>query len=281
MRNLRPLVMVLMSLLIGLVAMTVAAQWLRERGLQNTRAVLVATRDLPAGTRLEADMLSVAQWPEDAARALAPDLSRPQDAAGRVITSAMLRGEPLLQARLAAAGATGGLSALLHEGRRAVTVKVNEIVGVAGFALPGNFVDVMVHTTDPQNQPISRIVLERIRVLAVAQDAGAQDNKPRVVNAVTLEVTPAEAERMDLARSVGTLSLVLRSQADAAPVSTQGARKRDVLLADAPPEPAPVKTAPKRRSPAPVPALSPAAAPAMPEPEAQPEILRGIKASLH
>ena len=277
MRNLRPLVMVLMSLLIGLVAMTVAAQWLRERGLQNTRAVLVATRDLPAGTRLEADMLSVAQWPEDAARALAPDLSRPQDAAGRVITSAMLRGEPLLQARLAAAGATGGLSALLHEGRRAVTVKVNEIVGVAGFALPGNFVDVMVHTTDPQNQPISRIVLERIRVLAVAQDAGAQDNKPRVVNAVTLEVTPAEAERMDLARSVGTLSLVLRSQADAAPVSTQGARKRDVLLTDAPPEPAPVKTAPKRRSPAP----SPAAAPAMPEPEAQPEILRGIKASLH
>lgn len=269
MRNLRPLAMALLSLVIGLVAMTVAAQWLRERGQQQTRAVLVATRDLPAGTRLEADMLSVAQWPQEAAQALAPDLSRPQDATGRVITTPMLRGEPLLQARLAAAGATGGLSALLHEGRRAVTVKVNEIVGVAGFALPGNFVDVMVHTTDPQEQPISRIVLERIRVLAVAQDAGAQDNKPRVVNAVTLEVTPAEAERMDLARSVGTLSLVLRSQADAAPVSTLGARKRDVLLAEAPPAPPVAKPSAPRRAPA---------APT-PAPEAPPEILRGVKAS--
>lgn len=281
MRNLRPLVMVLMSLAIGLVAMTVAAQWLRERGLQHTRAVLVAARDLPAGTRLEADMLSVAQWPEDAAQALAPDLSRPQDATGRVITNAMLRGEPLLQARLAAEGATGGLSALLHEGRRAVTVKVNEIVGVAGFALPGNFVDVMVHTTDPQNQPISRIVLERIRVLAVAQDVGPQDNKPRVVNAVTLEVTPAEAERMDLARSVGTLSLVLRSQGDLAPVSTLGARKRDVLLAEAPATPPPVKASPARRSAVAAPVPPPAPAPAAPEPQAQPEILRGVKAFLH
>jgi pilus assembly protein CpaB len=280
MRNLRPLVMVLMSLLIGLAAMTVAAQWLRERGLQHTRAVLVALRDLPAGTRLEPDMLGVAQWPQDAAQALAPDLSRPQDAAGRVITSAMLRGEPLLQARLASVGATGGLSALLQEGRRAVTVKVNEIVGVAGFALPGNFVDVMVHTTDPQNQPISRIVLERIRVLAVAQDAGAQDNKPRVVNAVTLEVTPAEAERMDLARSVGTLSLVLRSQGDSAPVSTQGARKRDVLQSESAPAPTPARTAAPlqaRRTPLP----APAPAPVVPEPEPQPEILRGVKAFLH
>ncbi len=269
MRNLRPFVMVLMSLVIGLAAMTVAAQWLRDRGLQQTRTVLVAAHDLPAGTRLQPEMLSEAHWPQEAAQSLAPSLSRPQDAAGRVITSAMLRGEPLLQARLAPDGATGGLSALLHEGRRAVTVKVNEIVGVAGFALPGNFVDVMVHTTDPLNQPISRIVLERIRVLAVAQDAGAQDNKPRVVNAVTLEVTPAEAERMDLARSVGTLSLVLRSQGDTAPVSTLGARKRDVLLAEAPPPP-PAKAAPVRKA---------AAAP-VPEPEPQTEILRGVKASL-
>ena len=278
MRNLRPLVMVLMSLGVGLAAMTVAAQWLRERGQQQTRTVLVAMRDLPAGTRLEPYMLGLAQWPREAAQALAPDLSQPQQAAGRVITSAMLRGEPLLQARLASAGATGGLSALLQEGRRAVTVKVNEIVGVAGFALPGNFVDVMVHTTDPQNQPISRIVLERIRVLAVAQDAGAQDSKPRVVNAVTLDVSPAEAERLDLARSVGTLSLVLRSQGDSAPVSTQGARKRDVLLTeDAPPSP-PARAATARRTPMPAP---PGASAAAPESPATTEILRGVKASLY
>lgn len=266
MRNLRPLVMILMSLGIGLAAMTVAAQWLRERSLQQTQAVLVAARDLTAGARLERPMLEVAHWPKGAL--LAPALTRLEDAEGRVITSALMRGEPLLQSRLAAPGETGGLSALLKDGRRAVTVKVNEIVGVAGFALPGNFVDVMVHTTDPQNQPVSRIVLERIRVMAVAQDAGGQDNKPRVVNAVTLEVTPQEAERMDLARSVGTLSLVLRSQSDTAAVATQGARKRDVLLADAPtPAPeAPRSPAPRRAAPA-------------PEPEARPEVLRGTKSS--
>ena len=261
MRNLRPFVMILMSLGIGLAAMTVAAQWLRDRGLQHTRPVLIAAHDVVAGTRLERAMLEVVQWPQDAV--LAPALGRLEEAEGRVLTSALLRGEPLLQAKLAAKGETGGLSALLSQGRRAVTVKVNEIVGVAGFALPGNYVDVMVHTTDPQNQPVSRIVLERIRVMAVAQDAGAQDNKPRVVNAVTLEVTPQEAERMDLARSVGTLSLVLRSQSDTAPVATQGARKRDVLLAEAP---AP-ETPKVRHTPVPV------------EREARPEVLRGVKAS--
>lgn len=256
--------MILMSLGIGLAAMTVAAQWLRERSMQQTRPVLVALHELAAGTRLERSMLEVAHWPKDAL--VVPAVSRLEEAEGRVITGKLLRGEPLLMARLAPSGETGGLSALLGEGRRAVTVKVNEIVGVAGFALPGNFVDVMVHTTDPQNQPVSRIVLERIHVMAVAQDTGPQDNKPRVVNAVTLEVTPQEAERMDLARSVGTLSLVLRGQSDTAPVATQGARKRDVLLAEAPS--AVVATTVVRRS-APKPERVPS-----------PEILRGVKSSV-
>lgn len=268
MRNLRPFVMILMSLGIGLAAMTVAAQWLRERSLQQTRPVLVTQQNLVAGTRLERSMLLVAHWPKDALQS--PALERLEDAEGRVITSDLVRGEPLLLARLALPGETGGLSALLREGRRAVTVKVNEIVGVAGFALPGNFVDVMVHTTDAQSQPVSRIVLERIRVMAVAQDAGAQDNKPRVVNAVTLEVTPQEAERMDLARGVGTLSLVLRNQSDTAPVATQGARKRDVLLAEGA-APAPVQAT--RTAPA-----APRRAP-LPEPEARTEVLRGVKSS--
>lgn len=267
MRNLRPFLMLLISLGIGLVAMTVAAQWLRDRSLEQTQPVVVVNRNLPAGTRLERSMLEVDRWPKDAVRS--PVLAEVTQAEGRVITSALLRGEPLLQARLAVPGETGGLSALLEDGRRAVTVKVNEIVGVAGFALPGNFVDVMVHTTDAQNQPVSRIVLERIRVMAVAQDAGsAQDHKPRVVNAVTLEVTPEQAERMDLARSVGNLSLVLRSQSDTSPVVTQGARKRDVLLAEAPTV-QPVRSPVINRSTPP------------PEPQARPEVLRGVQASPH
>jgi pilus assembly protein CpaB len=139
------------------------------------------------------------------------------------------KGEPILMSKLAAVGETGGLSAVLHEGRRAVTVKVNEIVGVAGFALPGTFVDVMVNTVDLNNSAVSKIVIERIKVLAVAQDLSNMETKPKVVNAVTLEVTPAQAEKIDLARSVGSLSLVLRSQVDMQSVSTSGARKTDLL----------------------------------------------------
>ena len=268
MRRIRPFVMILASLGIGLVAMTSAAQWLRQRSLQQTEPVLVAVRDLEAGTRLEADMLEVVRWPQGAT--LSPPLRQVDEALGRVVTGRLLRGEPLLSARLDPEGEKGGLSAALQPGQRAVTVKVNEIVGVAGFALPGNHVDVMVHTTDNQNQPVSRIVLERIQVLAVAQDVAPQENKPRVVNAVTLLVTPEQAERMDLARSVGTLSLVLRNQLDNAAVGTHGARKQDMLAslavasAAAAPSPAPPRRV--RTSPPPTPEAAP---------EQAPEILRG------
>ena len=110
-------------------------------------------------------------------------------------------------------------SAIIGPGMRAISVRVNEVVGVAGFALPGSYVDVMVHTKvdDPargKDGEIPKIVLEHILVLAVAQEAGRDDTKPKVVSAVTLEVTPEQAEQLDLARSVGNLSLVLRNQLD-------------------------------------------------------------------
>jgi pilus assembly protein CpaB len=159
----------------------------------------------------------------------------------------LARGEPVLEARLAPPGATLGLSALVAEGRRAMTVRVNDVIGVAGFALPGNYVDILVSTQDERQAPgegarsISKLVLERILVLAVAQEASASDAKPRVVNAVTLEVTPQQAELLDLARSVGQLSLVLRNQVDTAPARTGGATKRSLLqlAQEAPPRPTP------------------------------------------
>ena len=267
MRRIRPLVMILASLGMGLLAMAAAAHWLRERSQLQTEPVLVLARDLEAGTRLEPDMFEVVRWPRGSG--LSEPLRQPEEAKDRVLAVRMLRGEPLLPARLAPQGEKGGLSAVLQPGQRAVTVKVNEIVGVAGFALPGNYVDVMVHTTDQHNQPISRIVLERIQVLAVAQDVTPQENKPRVVNAVTLLVTPEQAERMDLARSVGSLSLVLRNQIDAAQVSTQGARKQDVLPAAS----SPVAATAANRKPSPPASRAPVAEP----PPPAPEVLRGAR----
>jgi pilus assembly protein CpaB len=227
MRNTRPIAMIALSGLLGLAAVAFAANWLQHQEATDTMQVVVAKRDLPMGTRLQADMLETIRWPK-AAPIDAP-LTALDQATERVINMQILRGEPLLKNKLAAVGEIGGLSSVLREGQRAVTVKVNEIMGVAGFALPGNYVDLMVNTPDSQDNPVSKIVIERIKVLAVAQDVTSSENKPRVVNAVTLEVTPAQAEKIDLARSVGTLSLVLRSQVDTDSVGTEGARKTDLL----------------------------------------------------
>ena len=227
MRNLRPFGVLMIALILGLAAAGYAAKWLQQQNEGSTLQVLVAARDLQMGTRLMPDMMTTLAWPK--AASLKDPLIRMDQAVGRVIRIPVLRGEPFLMNKLAPIGDKGGLSSVLSEGQRAVTVKVNEIVGVAGFALPGNYVDVMVNTPDQMNQPVSKIVLERIQVLAVAQDVASTENKPRVVNAVTLQVTPIQAEQIDLARSIGTLSLVLRSQSDQSSVSTQGARKIDLL----------------------------------------------------
>jgi pilus assembly protein CpaB len=227
MRNIRPIAMIAFSALLGLVAVALAANWLKNQEASDTLQVVVANRDLPMGTRLQADMLETVRWPKSAP--IVSPLTAIEQANERVINVQILRGEPLLKNKLAAVGEIGGLSSVLREGRRAVTVKVNEVMGVAGFALPGNYVDLMVNTPDGQDRPVSKIVIERIKVLAVAQDVVSNENKPRVVNAVTLEVTPWQAEKIDLARSVGTLSLVLRNQVDTDSVISEGARKSDLL----------------------------------------------------
>ncbi len=225
--NKRPVLMMAVAAAVALVSVSVAAVWLQKKDENSTIKVVVATRDLQIGTRLQPSMLETVSWPVSAP--IKSPLNSTDKAYDRVINMPVLKGEPILETKLAALGQQGGLSSVLKDGKRAVTVKVNEIVGVAGFALPGNFVDVMANIPDKDNNPVSKIVLERIQVLAVAQDVASTENKPRVVSAVTLEVTPQEAEIIDLARSVGALSLVLRSQVDAASVETIGSRKADLL----------------------------------------------------
>nr|WP_315169377.1 Flp pilus assembly protein CpaB [uncultured Limnohabitans sp.] len=227
MRNIRPAVMLVLAIGMGMAAVAMAAVWLNSSESLLTTHVVVAKEDVQIGTRLQPAMLQVVDWPS--ASPLKNPLTSIEQATDRVVNMPLVKGEPISMSKLAAKGETGGLSAVLREGRRAVTVKVNEIVGVAGFALPGNYVDVMVNTPDGNNNLVSKIVIERIQVLAVAQDVANLESKPKVVNAVTLEVTPAQAEKIDLARSVGSLSLVLRSQVDTESVTTVGARKHDLL----------------------------------------------------
>ena len=225
--------MIVVALVLALAAVMVAARLINKQGSQGNDRVAVATIDISAGARLTPELVHMVDWP---ANALPPGaIISATGLDTRVTRTTILRGEPLMESKLAPPGTTGGLSSVVAEGKRAMTVRVNDVVGVAGFALPGNFVDILVNTENEAKTPtakeqaISKIVLERILVLAVAQESNRDDTKPKVVNAVTLELTPDQVEKLDLARSVGTLSLVLRNQLDPLKANTDGATKASLL----------------------------------------------------
>ncbi len=258
MKNKRAVIVMTLAILFGLAAVVLASNWLLRQPASTSGRIVVAATDINIGQRLAPEMLKLVEWPAHSVPKGAFD--DPQKLGGRVLKTSILVGEPLSEAKLAPNGTVGGLSALITEGKRAITVRVNDVIGVAGFALPGNYVDIIVSTeTDPlpqaeqpRRQSISKIVLERILVLAVAQEVNRDETKPKVVNAVTLEVTPEQAEQLDLARSVGTLSLALRNQVDPAAAATLGATKQNLLPAPAPvPQLRPVALpAPRPRPPA-------------------------------
>ncbi|MEO6293188.1 MAG: Flp pilus assembly protein CpaB [Burkholderiaceae bacterium] len=241
MRNTRALVMMGVAVVVAVGAVVVAAQWINAQASGNTNKVAVALVDINLGGRLSPEMVRMVDWP---ASAVPPGaITDAKLVETRVARTSIQRGEPIMEGKLAPPGTKGGLSAVVADGKRAMTVRVNDVVGVAGFALPGNFVDILVNTQEEgtkngnKDQAISKIVLERILVLAIAQESSRDETKPKVVNAVTLELTPDQAEKLDLARSVGTLSLVLRNQIDPKPVNTGGATKASLLDVKATPEP--------------------------------------------
>ncbi|NMG55932.1 Flp pilus assembly protein CpaB, partial [Aromatoleum aromaticum] len=223
----------LVAMLAGLAAVVLGTRWLQAKSAGDGNRIAVAAVELQLGSRIAPEAIRLVEWPSGSIPAGAfNDLAKLD---GRVAITGIQPGEPVLESRLAPEGTKGGLSAVVPEGKRAITVRVNDVIGVAGFTLPGNYVDIMVNTENTganrnnADQMISKIVLERILVLAVAQEANRDETKPKVVNAVTLEVTPEQAERLDLARSVGNLSLVLRNQIDSNPTDTAGITKAMLL----------------------------------------------------
>ncbi|AOR72470.1 Flp pilus assembly protein CpaB [Burkholderia stabilis] len=245
MKNSRALMMLVVAMVAGLAAVVFASHWLVQTSTSSVTPVAVATTDLNLGEPLGPNQIHMVSWPAGSVPTGAFTDTKALE--GRVVRTSLSRGEPVIESKLAPVGTKGGLSAVIADGSRAITVRVNDVVGVAGFALPGNYVDVIVNTQEQQGktdgQSISKIVLDHILVLAVAQQVSRDDTAPKVVNAVTLEVTPDQAERLDLARSVGTLSLVLRNQVDQKTLTTDGATKLTLLgkgpLPDLPPLPGP------------------------------------------
>ena len=229
----RPSTLVGLALLFGAVTAYLAAQWVGLGAQPSDRPhvkVVVASTLIEAGTAIASTQIKSMDW---LASEVPPQTAQdPSKVQGRVTRYPLQPGELVLESKLAPIDAKAGLSAMITEGKRAISVRVNEVIAVAGFTLPGNYVDVLVSGKDNAQQPFSRVVIARAKVLAIAQETAADVNKPKVVNAVTLELTPQEVERLDLARSVGTLSLVLRNESDQQPWQSSGTRMADILGAD-------------------------------------------------
>lgn len=233
MKNMKAIALLLLALVTGLAAAVYAASWVAQRGNIASTKVVVAAVDIDLGSKINPQMVTTMDWPAGSV----PDgaFKDAKDLQERVVKVSVQRGDAILERKLSPPGSKGGLSAVIAEGKRAMTVRVNDVVGVAGFALPGTYVDVMVNTqqdrgkTDGGPNQISMTVLEQVLVLAVAQEASRDETKPKVVSAVTLELKPEDAEKLDLARSVGTLSLVLRNQLDKETVATKGITREQLL----------------------------------------------------
>ena len=201
--------------------------------------IVVAAQDIPPGTLLNDEalkkgLIKTTPWPKSSIPAGA--FSTPQQVVGKVNRVKIVANEPILESRLAGEGA--GLTVRLEAGKRALALRVDEIVGVSGFIVPDDRVDIILTTTPmgaAQDAKISKIVLQNKRVLSVAQSTEQKDGKPQLARSITLEVTPEEAEKLSLATSEGQIVLALRGLGDDAQATTIGSNKRDLLsLAAAP-----------------------------------------------
>src|SRR5499427_825083 len=199
-----------------------------------TKPVVVAS-DLDIGAEIQRDDVRVVDWPQGAVPANV--ISDPQEVIGRGIIVPMIQNEPFLPMKLSSKDGGGGLPPAIPPGLRAVSVKVNEVIGVAGYVLPGTRVDV-VTTLSPTQQPsdtMSKVILTNVQVLAAGTkiQRDTERNKPMPVNVVTLLVDPEEAERLTLASTEGKIQLALRNPLDKTMPPTRGI-KPAVLLGIAP-----------------------------------------------
>lgn len=249
-----PYVFIALALILAAAAAWGSHRWMSNQAARTapakvaTAPVVVAAANLSAGQRLEAGDLALQQWPLGAQPP--GHLARIEAASGRVVKGAMVKGEVVLAAKLAPAGLAGGLSAVVPAGYRAMTVRVDEVIGVGGFVQPGDRVDVLV-TVDKgafRENPGSRVVLQDVPVLTVGEklqeEGDAAKPRKRKVTVVTLQVLPDQGERLALAASEGKVVLALRNQGDRDDKQTGGVHLTTLM-----PPPAAPKAPPQQQPP--------------------------------
>ena len=237
--------------------------------------VVVAASSLDLGAALRAEDMRTINWPAEAVPA--GTFSNPQELVGRGLITPVAQNEPLLPTKLAPVGAGSGLPPMIPDGMRAVSVRVNDVIGVAGYVLPGSKVDVLV-TVSPTNQTTdmtSKVILTNVTVLTagtrIERDV-EKDNKPVSVSVVTLLVDPLQAEALTLASTEGKIQLALRNPLDKTMPSTPGIKPAILLGQAAARAAVPVARSARPREVAPVAAPAPA-----PAPLPTVEIIRGDK----
>ena len=226
-----------------------------------TKRVVVANADLALGSEIRRDDLTTVEWPSSAVPEGA--FEDPAAIVGRGLISSVVRHEPILPSKLASKEAGSGLPPIIPAGKRAMSVRVNEVIGVAGYVLPGTRVDVVVtaSATSKTEDTTSKVVLSNVEVLAAGTrlEQDSKDSKPMQVSVVTLLVTPDQAERLTLASTEGKIQLALRNPLDLESPETAGV-KTGMLLGTA--QQRPVAAQPRRSaspsSPNPAPASQPA-----------------------
>jgi pilus assembly protein CpaB len=232
--------------------------WLKDQtsaAVQPAGTIVVAAESLAYGTAMTPDNVVEIPWfsntlPEGAF-AVKDDLL---NGGRRVVLSPLKRGEPVLRSKITGPGQRASLASLLDDGKRAVTVSVDDVRGVAGFVLPGDFVDIVIIADDgsPKRQSYSDILLEHVKVLAIDQVASEGEGQPTVAKAVTVEVTKEQAQKILLATNIGKLSLILARPVESKPDPNRRVSEKDIGRTSpepvrpppAPPPPAPVVKAP-------------------------------------
>jgi pilus assembly protein CpaB len=233
--------MIAVAAVFGLLAVFVAQSWLnaqseaRMRSLEAqkakpvaTQTLVVASRQLRFGNELSASTLREMPWPTDALpQGAFRTIQELMSQGRRVVLTAIEANEPVLASKITGQGQRATLSAVIGDGHKAMTIRVNDVDGVAGFVLPGDRVDVMLSRTVDKGNAVNDVVLKNAKVLAIDQLADERSDKPSVAKAVTLEVDISGAQKLALASQIGTLALALRKAGDA-----EGTASRPITVAD-------------------------------------------------
>jgi pilus assembly protein CpaB len=225
------IVMIGFAVLFGLLAVFVAQSWLnsqaemRMRNLQAqnvkpqhaTQTIVVANKPLRYGAELAAPMLREIPWSQEALpKGAFTKIDDVLKDGKRVVLAAIEPNEPVLSVKITGPGQRATLSALVGPGMKAVTIRVNDVDGVGGFVLPGDHVDIALTRQVDKEQASTQVILQHVRVLAIDQIADERTAQPTVAKSVTLEVDNVAAQKLGLAASIGSLSLLLRKAGDTA-----------------------------------------------------------------